>query len=110
MSTKVTIDKLKTTEVFPTHLGFTAKRQKHLRKTALREPPPWTNDPILSEYRFTNVFRAADRGSQFAIRHMIYESAVRCVANQVACFHQMGLTQVTLFGRRLKAIKAEVTA
>ena len=29
---------------------------------------PWTNDPVLSGYKFTNVFRAADRVSQNLIR------------------------------------------
>ena len=29
---------------------------------------PWTDDPVLSEFRFTNAFRAADRVSQYLIR------------------------------------------
>jgi len=36
------------------------------------EPQPWADDPILREYRFTNVFRAADRVSQYLLRHVIY--------------------------------------
>lgn len=32
----------------------------HLRRAA-GQPPPWTEDPILAEYRFTNVFRELDR-------------------------------------------------
>ena len=30
-------------------------------------PLPWTTDPIISRYRFTNAYRAADRASQFLI-------------------------------------------
>lgn len=40
-------------------------------------PAPWTADPILSSYRFTNSFRAADRVSQFLIRDVIYEEDQR---------------------------------
>lgn len=35
-------------------------------------PPPWTNDSILGSHRFTNAYRAADRVSQYLIRHVIY--------------------------------------
>lgn len=35
--------------------------------------PPWTDDPILAEHRFTNVYRAADRVSQYLIRWVLYE-------------------------------------
>ena len=33
---------------------------------------PWTDDPILSVYKFTNVYRVLDRVSQYLIRHVIY--------------------------------------
>ena len=33
---------------------------------------PWTLDPILAAYRFTNVYRAADRVSQYLIREVQY--------------------------------------
>src|SRR3546814_13846588 len=36
---------------------------------------PWTDDPILRTYRFTNSFRAADRVSQYLIREIQYDSA-----------------------------------
>lgn len=35
-------------------------------------PPPWTDDPVLTQHRFTNAYRAADRVSQFLIRNVIY--------------------------------------
>jgi hypothetical protein len=34
--------------------------------------PPWTTDPILGEYKFTNAYRASDRVSQYLIRNVIY--------------------------------------
>lgn len=33
---------------------------------------PWTTNPILASYRFTNVFRAADRVSQYLISEIQY--------------------------------------
>jgi hypothetical protein len=37
------------------------------------QPPPWTEDPVLQTYKFTNVYRASDRTSQYLIRHVLYE-------------------------------------
>ncbi len=34
---------------------------------------PLTDDPILKEYKFTNVYRACDRVSQYLIRNVIYK-------------------------------------
>jgi hypothetical protein len=36
------------------------------------EPAPWTSDPVLKTYRFTNTYRAADRVSQYLIREVQY--------------------------------------
>lgn len=33
---------------------------------------PWTTDPILATYRFTNAYRASDRVSQYLIREIQY--------------------------------------
>lgn len=38
----------------------------------LGEPEPWTDDPILQRYRFTNAYRASDRVSQYLIRNVLY--------------------------------------
>ena len=35
----------------------------------------WTDDPILCTYKFTNVYRATDRVSQYLIRHVIYDNS-----------------------------------
>ena len=35
---------------------------------------PWTDDPILRSYRFTNAFRAADRVSQYLIGEVQYRA------------------------------------
>src|SRR5438552_2556318 len=63
---------LRPTPVYDTYWRFAAERQEifFARMTGL--PPPWTKDRILAEFKFTNAYRAADRVSQFLIRHVIY--------------------------------------
>lgn len=35
------------------------------------KPKPWTDDPILRDYKFTNVFRQLDRGTVWLTEHFI---------------------------------------
>lgn len=63
---------LRPTAVFDTYWRFAALRQGLYLSRLNGQPQPWSDDPILSEYRFTNVFRAADRVSQYLLRHVIY--------------------------------------
>lgn len=51
-------------EVFKTFWKFAEQRQYIYIQRLLGEPEPWTNDPILLNNKFTNVFRASDRVSQ----------------------------------------------
>ncbi len=37
------------------------------------EAPPWTTDPIIANYKFTNAYRANDRVSQYLLRKVIYD-------------------------------------
>jgi hypothetical protein len=57
--------------VFESYWRFAADRHHVYEQRLLGRPAPWTSDPVLSGYRFTNVFRAADRVSQFLIREVI---------------------------------------
>jgi hypothetical protein len=36
-------------------------------------PPPWTDDHVLANHKFTNAYRASDRVSQYLIRHVLYD-------------------------------------
>jgi len=63
------------TPVFDTYWRFAAKRQRIFHRRARSEPPPWTDDVILAAHRFTNVYRAADRVSQFLINVVIPEAS-----------------------------------
>lgn len=60
------------TEVFDTYWRFAFKRQEIFIAKWNGKTPPWTNDPILAHYRFTNVYRASDRVSQYLIRNVLY--------------------------------------
>jgi hypothetical protein len=69
--------RLKTTPVFDTYWRFAAARQLIYEARLAGAAPPWTDNPVLCEYRFTNVFRASDRVSQFLIGQVIYDGARR---------------------------------
>ena len=66
------ISPLKPTPVYDTYWRFAAERQRVFFRRLEGLPPPWTDDPILSAYKFTNAYRASDRVSQYLIRHVIY--------------------------------------
>lgn len=67
--------KISPTPVFDSYWRFAAERQAVYMKRLAGEPAPWTDDPVLHQYRFTNCYRAADRVSQYLIRHVIYNHA-----------------------------------
>lgn len=62
----------KPTVVYDTYWRFAAERQEIFFKRWKRLPLPWTDDPILSQFKFTNAYRASDRVSQFMIKEVIY--------------------------------------
>lgn len=62
----------KTTVVYDTYWRFAAERQAIFFRRLAGQVPPWTNDPILCEYKFTNAYRASDRTSQYLISEVIY--------------------------------------
>lgn len=62
----------KTTEVYDSYWKFAALRQDAFFNRLENKPYPWSNDPILNQYKFTNAYRAADRVSQYLIKNVIY--------------------------------------
>jgi hypothetical protein len=62
------------TGVFDQWWRFAAERQLILFRRSRGAVEPWTGDPILSSYRFTNAYRASDRVSQYLIREVQYRS------------------------------------
>lgn len=63
---------IKVSSVFDTYWRFAAERQDVYFRRLAKQAEPWTNDPIISVHKFTNAYRAADRVSQYLIRHVIY--------------------------------------
>ena len=59
-----------TTSSFDCFWRYAAKRQQIYWRRLAGHPPPWTDDPILANYRFTNVYRATDRVSQYLINRV----------------------------------------
>jgi thymidylate kinase len=59
--------------VYDTYWRFAAERQLVFFRRLAGNPAPWTDDPILREYKFTNAYRASDRTSQYLIKQVIYE-------------------------------------
>lgn len=61
-------------ETFKFYFYFIQERMKLFWNRISQEQLPWTNDPILQKYRFTNVYRALDRVSQYLIKNVIYSN------------------------------------
>jgi hypothetical protein len=58
--------------VYDSYWRFAAERQAMYLRRLTDPRGPWTEDPVLRTYRFTNAYRAADRVSQFLIRAVLY--------------------------------------
>jgi alpha-glutamyl/putrescinyl thymine pyrophosphorylase clade 1 len=60
--------------IYDLYWYFTSERQRVFEQRVAGEPGPWTDDPILREFKFCNVFRAADRVSQYMLRDVCYHN------------------------------------
>jgi hypothetical protein len=58
--------------VYELYWTFASRRQAAFEARLAGEGWPWSPDPILQSYKFCNVFRAADRVSQYMIRDVAY--------------------------------------
>ena len=65
--------RLEPTEVYDTYWRFAAERQAIYFRRLENRAGPWSDDPILNEFRFTNVYRIADRVSQYLVRKVQYD-------------------------------------
>ena len=63
---------IKRKEVYDLYWYFAAERQNIFWKKQRGEMPPWTEDPILQEYKFCNIYRVLDRVSQYLLKEVIY--------------------------------------
>lgn len=59
-------------EIFDIYWYFAHERNEIFYRKMNGDPKPWTNDPILQKYKFTNTYRVNDRVSQFLLSNVIY--------------------------------------
>ncbi|MEY2502903.1 MAG: hypothetical protein QOI07_3237 [Verrucomicrobiota bacterium] len=69
--------------VYQAYWEFAAKRQRMFFARLRGNPPPWSDDAILNEYKFCCSYRASDRVSQFLIREVIYRDCLWSVEDTV---------------------------
>lgn len=51
---------------------YISERHRIFKKKSMdKKPSPWTKDPILKKYKFTNVFRDLDTGTRYVIEKII---------------------------------------
>ncbi|RWE79583.1 nucleotide kinase domain-containing protein [Mesorhizobium sp.] len=76
--------------VYELYWTFASRRQAAFEARLAGQSQPWTPDPILQIYKFCNVFRAADRVSQFMIKDVAYgqdpETTARDRVFQITAF------------------------
>ncbi|RWM45552.1 nucleotide kinase domain-containing protein [Mesorhizobium sp.] len=65
---------MKTTVVYDSYWSFAAERLSMFYRRLTDPLGPWTDDPILRAFRFTNAYRAADRVSQYLISEVQYRA------------------------------------
>lgn len=49
------------------------------KRFVLKQPSPWTDDPILRNYKFTNAYRELDRASQFVIENIFSQNDISII-------------------------------
>lgn len=59
------------TPVFAAYWRFADERQRVYQRRAAGAAGPWTDDPILRAYRFTNAYRVLDRVTQTLLREVV---------------------------------------
>ena len=64
--------------LYPVIWKFASERQLIYLRRLSGQAMPWTDDPVLSAYRFTNAFRAADRVSQHLIQLAYADDMASC--------------------------------
>src|SRR3954468_19926273 len=60
--------------VYELYWTFASRRQAAFERRLSGAAWPWTDDPIIQTFKFCNVYRAADRVSQYMISDVAYGS------------------------------------
>ena len=89
---------------------YIAERHTIYKKRFLRkEPFPWTDDPILRKFKFTNVFRFLDPGTKYVIEKIIpncrsltqtiFNLIIYRLYNKIETFEKLGIQTIEDFNR-----------
>lgn len=70
-------------EIYSLYWQFAYKRQAAYEARLAGAEYPWSDDPILQTYKFCNVYRAADRVSQYMIRDVAYRDELSTPEDRV---------------------------
>ena len=76
-------------KIYDLYWYFASERQGIFQRRMVDSRGPWTADHILRTFKFCNVFRAADRVSQYMIRNVVY--------HEEACSTEDRLFQIVAF-------------
>lgn len=69
--------------IYDLYWTFASRRQAAFERRAEGQSAPWSNDDILRRFKFCNVFRAADRVSQYMIRNVACAATSDSAADQL---------------------------
>lgn len=61
-------------KIYDYYWYFASERHAAFERRVAGTPAPWTDDSILQTFKFCNVYRAADRVSQYMIRDVCYHN------------------------------------
>jgi alpha-glutamyl/putrescinyl thymine pyrophosphorylase clade 1 len=93
--------KLKLSSVIDTLFQWMAERHAIHQRRLAGQPWPWTEDPILRQHFFTNVFRIYDRVTQYVISNVIgkgdqdfHETCFRVILFR--CFNRISTWELLL--------------
>ena len=64
--------KIQPTFIYDAYWQFAVERQNIFFNRFHGAKFPWTDDPVLKKYKFTNTYRASDRVSQYLLKEVIY--------------------------------------
>lgn len=70
-------------KIYDLYWYFASERQSAFERRLQGREAPWSDDPILKEFKFCNVYRAADRVSQYLIREVAYGAALDSDADRL---------------------------
>lgn len=99
---------------------FVAERQRvWVRRVVAGEDLPWTDDPVLRDRRFTNVYRVLDPGTQYAVQaildrdetapdrafnDLLYRLVGRLETHEAVGFQRLDAYDADAFERLLRAV------